>query len=111
MIKLAETIPKYEDLIIYHSPIPHLFEPLYVKKSKYQLIEFGKFIDSYNNSSYALLLDKDVQFVTPWEKIYHFALVDRAIQLLKNKPKKVLILGGGDGLAVRNVLKYNPNRN
>jgi len=108
MIRLTG-VPKSEDLVIYYSPIPYLFEPLYIKKSKYQTIEFGKFIDSYSNPSYALLLNKDVQFVTPWEKIYHFALVDKAIRYLKRKPKRVLILGGGDGLAIRNVLKYNPD--
>ena len=46
-----------------------------------------------------------IQFSSTDEYIYHENLVHPAMSLVK-KPKRVLILGGGDGLAVREVLKY-----
>jgi spermidine synthase len=38
--------------------------------------------------------------------MYHEPLVHPVINVAENK-KKILILGGGDGCAVREILKYN----
>ena len=46
-----------------------------------------------------------LQFSSHDEFIYHEAMVHPAMLAVKN-PKKVLILGGGDGLALREVLKW-----
>lgn len=46
-----------------------------------------------------------IQFSSHDEAIYHENLVHPAMSLVKYA-KRVLILGGGDGLAVREVLKY-----
>ena len=46
-----------------------------------------------------------LQFNEADEQIYHENLVHPAMHLAKSR-EKVLILGGGDGLAVREVLKY-----
>lgn len=46
-----------------------------------------------------------LQFKEEDEYIYHENLV-HPVMLLANSPQRVLILGGGDGLAVREVLKY-----
>lgn len=56
-----------------------------------------------------LLLNETMQIVTPWEWVYHHALVDSRLRLLGRRPERVLILGGGDGCAARNVLKYRPD--
>ncbi len=52
-----------------------------------------------------LFIDGNLQFSSVDEYRYHEALVHPAMGLAKNQ-KRVLILGGGDGLALREVLKY-----
>jgi spermidine synthase len=52
-----------------------------------------------------LFLNSNLQFSSVDEYRYHEALVHPALAALEN-PKTVLIFGGGDGLAVREVLKY-----
>lgn len=52
-----------------------------------------------------LFLNSNLQFSSLDEYRYHEALVHPAMSALK-APRKVLIIGGGDGLALREVLKY-----
>ncbi len=52
-----------------------------------------------------LFIDGQIQFSSVDEYRYHEALVHPAMSLAKRRAR-VLILGGGDGLAVREVLKY-----
>ncbi|KFN02185.1 polyamine aminopropyltransferase [Bacillus clarus] len=72
---------------------------LFEGKSKYQNINLLQVSDI------RLYLDKQLQFSSVDEQIYHEALV-HPIMLKVTAPKRVLILGGGDGLALREVLKY-----
>ncbi len=53
-----------------------------------------------------MYLDNQLQFSSLDEEIYHEALVHPALSIVA-KPSRILIVGGGDGLAVREVLKYN----
>ncbi|MBS4214487.1 MULTISPECIES: adenosylmethionine decarboxylase [Neobacillus] len=53
-----------------------------------------------------LYLNEEFQFSSLDERHYHEALVLPAMELAKSR-KRVLILGGGDGLAVREVIKYH----
>lgn len=52
-----------------------------------------------------LFIDGQIQFSSVDEYRYHEALVHPAMSLAKRRAR-VLILGGGDGLAAREVLKY-----
>ncbi len=52
-----------------------------------------------------LFLNGNLQFHSRDEYRYHEALVHPAMSA-HGAPKKVLVLGGGDGMAVREVLKY-----
>ncbi|PFC84769.1 spermidine synthase [Bacillus anthracis] len=69
------------------------------EKSNYQNINLVQVSDI------RLYLDKQLQFSSVDEQIYHEALV-HPIMAKVIDPKRVLILGGGDGLALREVLKY-----
>lgn len=74
---------------------------LYHKKSKYQDIliaetPFGK----------TLFLDNILQLTEYDEEIYHKGLI---IPSLKKNYKKILILGGGDGGAAREIININPS--
>ncbi|MCI5130366.1 MAG: polyamine aminopropyltransferase [Candidatus Electrothrix sp. EH2] len=53
-----------------------------------------------------LYLDGHIQFAEQDEYRYHEALVHPVLSVPGSR-KKVLILGGGDGLAVREILKYD----
>ncbi len=52
-----------------------------------------------------LFLNSNLQFSSLDEYRYHEALVHPVMSALKT-PKNILIIGGGDGLALREILKY-----
>lgn len=68
--------------------------------TSYQQITVTRFRDRVR-----LFLDRSIQFDTLDEHRYHEALVHPALSLAPRKAK-VLILGGGDGMAAREVLKH-----
>ncbi len=74
---------------------------VYSSKSKYQKIE----VFDTKELGRVLVLDGMVQFTTRYEHIYHEMLVHPAL-LCHLKPKNVLIIGGGDGPALREVFKH-----
>lgn len=74
----------------------------------YQDIDVVK--DQYNSShysSYYLFIDYKLQYTSSSEVVYHESMVHGAFNLNKYESKKILVLGGGDGLLVREILKYN----
>lgn len=75
--------------------------------TKYQDIVITEGVHPTNPQakSYELFLNGNKQF-GPDEKIYHEHLVHPAMNLAA-RHSRVLVLGGGDGLAVRELLKYD----
>lgn len=73
---------------------------VYTTSSPYQRILVTK-----NAAGFQLFLNGNLQFSSADEYRYHEALVHPAMSSA-NAPKRILILGGGDGLALREVLKY-----
>lgn len=74
---------------------------IFARSSPYQRIVLTRWKDDLR-----LFLNSHLQFSSKDEYRYHEALVHPAMQFL-NSPKRVLVLGGGDGLALREVLKYD----
>lgn len=74
---------------------------IFHQKSKFQDIEV---VDTFDFGR-ALILDGILQTTQKDEFIYHEMLVHPAMAVQKN-PQRVLIIGGGDGGALREVLKY-----
>ena len=70
---------------------------VYAKQTPYQRI-----VVTRNQASFQLFLNGNLQFSSADEYRYHEALVHPAL-LVANQPRRVLILGGGDGLALRSV--------
>ena len=60
---------------------------------------------TYSNGNYWLFLNGHQQLSSIDEVLYHEPLVHPPMQLHEN-PKHILVLGGGDGAAVREILKY-----
>ena len=57
------------------------------------------------NNEYSLYINGGLQFNTYDEAFYHEFLVHPAIYLIPN-PTTALVLGGGDGMAIRELLKH-----
>lgn len=75
---------------------------IYKKQSMYQRIVFT---ESTFSDEYRLYIDGHIQFSDKDEYRYHEALV-HPIMSSPGSRKNVLILGGGDGMVAREVLKY-----
>lgn len=74
---------------------------IYAKSSSYQRI-----IVTRGRAGFGLFLNGNLQFNSFDEYRYHEALVHPAMLSFEGRPKRILVLGGGDGLALREVLKY-----
>ena len=74
---------------------------IYAKSSSYQRIVVTK-----GKTGYALFLNGNLQFNSFDEYRYHEALVHPPMTAFGANPKRILVLGGGDGLALREILKY-----
>lgn len=80
----------------------HLYtdEILYTETTPYQRIVVTRWRDDLR-----LFLNNNLQFSSHDEYRYHEALVHPGLASLPGA-RRVLVLGGGDGLAVREILKY-----
>ncbi len=75
-------------------------EIIFARDTRYQHIVLTRFKDDLR-----LFLNSHLQFSSRDEYRYHEALVHPGIAAIP-APRSVLVLGGGDGLAVREILKY-----
>jgi spermidine synthase len=66
---------------------------------------YQRVVVTHGRSGVRLFLNGNLQFHSRDEYRYHEALVHPAMAA-HGAPKRVLVLGGGDGMAVREVLKY-----
>lgn len=90
----SDSILRIFEETIYNEPI------IYASSSPYQRVVLSRSGDSVK-----LYLNGQLQFSSLDEYRYHEALVHPGLASLEKK-ESVLILGGGDGFAVREVLKY-----
>ncbi len=82
----------------------HLYfdQVIYQKQTPYQKLTITR---SNANRELRLYIDGHIQFSSRDEYRYHEALV-HPVMSIPGKKENVLVLGGGDGLAVRELLKY-----
>ncbi|MGA9996238.1 MAG: polyamine aminopropyltransferase [Pyrinomonadaceae bacterium] len=73
---------------------------IYTRTTPYQRIVITK-----GRAGFQLFLNGNLQFSSTDEYRYHEALVHPAM-MLANAPRRILVLGGGDGLALREILKH-----
>lgn len=91
----ADRILSYSEEKLYNEDI------IYHKSSSYQRI-----ILTRNRNEFKLYLNNNLQFSSRDEYRYHESLVHPAMSLAPGI-KRVLVLGGGDGLALREILRYD----
>ncbi|KAA3438655.1 polyamine aminopropyltransferase [Rufibacter hautae] len=87
-------------ILAYTESLSYADKIIYSVQSPYQKIVLTK-----NDREFRLFLNGNLQFSSSDEYRYHEALVHPGLNSVQN-PKKVLVLGGGDGLAVREILRY-----
>ncbi len=75
---------------------------IYAKDTKYQRVVLTRW-----KNDIRLYLNGHIQFSSVDEFRYHEALVHPAMSAMIEPPKEILVLGGGDGLVVRELLKYD----
>jgi spermidine synthase len=90
----AERITTWAEDRFYADPV------LYSETSAYQRV-----VVTASRQGVRLFLNGNLQFHSRDEYRYHEALVHPAMAA-HGAPKNVLVLGGGDGMAVREILKY-----
>lgn len=90
----ADQLMQYSETLTFNDPV------IYAHSSPYQRIVLTR-----NKKEWRLFLNGNLQFATSDEYRYHEALVHPAMHAVAS-PKRILILGGGDGLAAREVLRY-----
>ena len=91
----------YADRITFHAEQSYFGDPIvYERHTPYQRLVIPRWKDDTR-----LYLNGTLQFSSRDEARYHEALVLPAMQMAA-RAERVLILGGGDGLAAREVLKY-----
>ena len=73
---------------------------VHAKSTPYQRI-----VVTRNQAGFQLFLNGGLQFSSADEYRYHEALVHPAMAVVA-EPRRVLVLGGGDGLAVREILRH-----
>ena len=95
MIALSQQFLESWDQALYDDRIIH------ASQSKYQRIVMTRDRDDVR-----LYLDGNLQFSSVEEYRYHEGLVHIPIATSGKIPQRVLLLGAGDGLAVRELLKY-----
>ncbi|MGL1885264.1 MAG: polyamine aminopropyltransferase [Reichenbachiella sp.] len=93
--------------VVFAKPIIHHGETVrykdkvvYEQQSRYQ-----KIVITQSKGDFWLFINGNQQLSTVDEVMYHEPLVHPVMKLLKN-PTHVLVMGGGDGGAVREILKY-----
>jgi spermidine synthase len=90
----AERLQRLAEVAAYQAPV------IYADATPYQRIVLTK-----AGGDLRLYLNGNLQFSSRDEYRYHEALVHPALGRVA-RPARVLVLGGGDGLAVREVLKH-----
>lgn len=91
---LAEPIVHHGETVRYKDQV--IFE----KQSKYQ-----KIVITQSKGDFWLFINGNQQLSSIDEVMYHEPLIHPVMGLLR-QPKEILVMGGGDGGAVREILKY-----
>ncbi|HEY4238246.1 MAG TPA: polyamine aminopropyltransferase [Kofleriaceae bacterium] len=71
-----------------------------------QTTPYQRIVVTRGRAGFQLFLNGNLQFASADEYRYHEALVHPAMAAADAPPRRALVLGGGDGLALREILKY-----
>jgi spermidine synthase len=89
-----------EPIVLFGEQQKYADKIIYSEQSKYQKIVITQW-----KNDYWLFINGNQQLSTLDEALYHEPLIHPIMQLAKDH-RNVIVLGGGDGAAVREILKY-----
>ncbi len=92
-VAFSEVLSEFTEQRLYQDPV------IFARTSRYQRI-----VVTNAQGELRLFLNGDLQFSSLDEYRYHEALVHPGLAAVAS-PRQVLVLGGGDGMAVREILK------
>lgn len=90
----ADRLTRWAEEALYEDAI------IFAKSSSYQRVVITR-----STTGFKLFLNGNLQFASEDEYRYHEGLVHPAMSVA-GSPRRVLILGGGDGMAAREILRY-----
>jgi len=93
LLAFGHRIERFAENQLYDAPV------VFSNKTAYQRLTLTRWADDLR-----LYIDGNLQFSSVDEHRYHEALVHPA--MAERQARRALVLGGGDGLAVRELLKY-----
>ncbi len=88
-------------LVLFLEDVLYQDEIVYAESTPYQRIILTRWHDDIR-----MYLNGHIQFSSVDEARYHESLVHPAVVSVLHPVKRALVLGGGDGMAVRELLKY-----
>ncbi|MEM7552456.1 MAG: polyamine aminopropyltransferase [Bacteroidota bacterium] len=100
LIVLVVGVSFAKPIVTYGEQLKYKDKVVFAKQSKYQKIVITQW-----KNDYWLFINGNQQLSSLDEELYHEPLVHPVMKLAKEH-KKILVLGGGDGAAVRELLKY-----
>lgn len=80
------------------------------KRSLYQYIDRYEVPQEDGTFGIELSLDEHFQFTKESEKLYHEGMAHIPIMVNRKVPKNILVLGAGDGLLTRELLRYSKTK-
>jgi len=95
LLAFGARIERFAENQLYDAPV------VFSNKTAYQRLTLTRWADDLR-----LYIDGNLQFSSVDEHRYHEALVHPAMAEATATAKRALVLGGGDGLATRELLKY-----
>ena len=95
LLAVGHRIERFAENQLYDAPV------IFSNKTAYQRLTLTRWQDDLR-----LYIDGNLQFSSVDEHRYHEALVHPAMSEAPAAATRALVLGGGDGLAVRELLKY-----
>jgi len=85
-------------------------EVIYRTNTTYQhLVVTKRILDPHKEPAYYFFINGRTQFSSLDERIYH-AMLTYPAMAASARHDKILIIGGGDGLGLRDVLRWNPEQ-
>jgi spermidine synthase len=100
MLVLGALLIKAESLLGLAEERAHGEAVVYAKSTPYQRLVVTK-----GAAGFSLTINGNLQFASADEYRYHEALV-HPVMLAVEAPRRILVLGGGDGLAIREIIKH-----